>query len=421
MRCQSDILEAIPKKQQSWVLAFEGNKGEIGGLENRDENCPNQMMTENQEPWNQWKGKLKGMGTKSCMAIAKGKGTADRGEGGMVCKGEREEQVPLQNLVLKNHDQSHNEMFWPLGKSLRASYSASSCCVQIDQCHIFRGFVLLCVELGHGSRQCHDQPCHILMLSNYGSVVIGVYGGVCFTPGNKCSICLGMSINKISALIAIDLFIHYNTVQWKPTLLHCHSPCSNNGRALAKSILHSKAQDFRWGQTSVKLPAISALPWNTRGHRPSLLIALDKGLMFTFASSIICSEWEEKTSLSFLSTSIQQWRTKLPRSESVSFDIPLVTRRVCSLQRCLAARWLALLNNGDKSSLSCQSGINASPAQRAGRAAATLRVWRLSPKDARLLLCRVYKASGFYATFGSVGSWQYNKTSSLLPGRRQNT
>lgn len=59
----------------------------------------------------------------------------------------------------------------------------------------------------------HDLLCHTLIVSNYGSVVIGMYGGVCFTPGNKCNVCLGMSINKLSALIGIDLFIHYNTVQ----------------------------------------------------------------------------------------------------------------------------------------------------------------------------------------------------------------
>lgn len=77
-------------------------KGKLGERRRRDENCPNQMMTENQELLNQWKGKLKGMGTKSCMETAKGRETAGRGEGGMVCENEKEEQVPLQNLVLKN-------------------------------------------------------------------------------------------------------------------------------------------------------------------------------------------------------------------------------------------------------------------------------------------------------------------------------
>lgn len=61
--------------------------------------------------------------------------------------------------------------------------------------------------------QGRDLPCHTLIVSNSGSVAIGVYGGECFTPGNKCNVCLGMSINKLSALIGIDLFIHYNTVQ----------------------------------------------------------------------------------------------------------------------------------------------------------------------------------------------------------------
>lgn len=143
-----------------------------------------------------------------------------------------------------------------------ASYSASSCCIQIDKCHLLGGFLLMCVELDHRSRRCHDQPCHTVMLSNYDPAVIGVYGEVCFTSGNECSVCLGMSINKIPALIAIDLFIHYNTIQRKPTPLHCHSPGSNSGRALAKSTLHSKTQDFRWGQSSVNLPA---LHWDTEG------------------------------------------------------------------------------------------------------------------------------------------------------------
>lgn len=53
-------------------------------------------------------------------------------------------------------------------------------------------------------RQCRDLPCLTLIVSSYGSVVIGVYGGVCFILGNKCSFCPGMSINKITALIAID-------------------------------------------------------------------------------------------------------------------------------------------------------------------------------------------------------------------------
>lgn len=30
------------------------------------------------------------------------------------------------------------------------------------------------MELDYGRRQCHDLPCHILIVSNYGSVVIGV-------------------------------------------------------------------------------------------------------------------------------------------------------------------------------------------------------------------------------------------------------
>lgn len=54
-----------------------------------------------------------------------------------------------------------------------ASYRASSCSVQIDK-YLLKGFVLLCMELDYGRRQCHDLPCHILIVSNYGSVVIGV-------------------------------------------------------------------------------------------------------------------------------------------------------------------------------------------------------------------------------------------------------
>lgn len=135
-------------------------------------------------------------------------------EGRIVGKGERE--VPLQNLVLNNHDQRYNEMFLPLGKSLRSFTQPFSCCVQINK-YLLGGFVLyICIiwdRAGQSRRQGHDLLCHTLIVSNYGSVVIGVYGGVCFTPGNKCSVCLGMSINKLSALIGIDLFIHYKTVQ----------------------------------------------------------------------------------------------------------------------------------------------------------------------------------------------------------------
>lgn len=148
----------------------------------------------------------------------------------------------------------------------------------------------------------------------------------------------------------------------------------------------------------------------TTVHHFLLLRTKDRCSLLPLRSSP--AEWEEETSLPVLSTSIQQWRTKLPLSESVSLDTPLVTRRVCSLQQCSAAWWLALLNNGDKSSLSCQSSIRPPLHSRAGRAAAVLWGWRLSPKDARLLLCHVYKASGFYATSGSAGSCQYHKTSS---------
>lgn len=299
------------------------------------------------------------------------------------------------------------------------SSSGSSCCVQIDKCHLLGGFVSMCAELGHGSRQCHDLPCHILTVSNYGSVVIGVYGGACFNPGSECSTCLGMSINKISALIAIDLFIHYNTAQWKPTLLRCHSPCSS--RALAKSISYSKTQDFRWGQTSVKLPVTAAPHWDTEGPPSITSYCSGQGIDVRFHLFHHLLLNGKRKPLSFLSTSIQQWRKKLPLSESVSLAIPLVIKHVCSLQRCLAAQWLALLNNGDKSSLSCQSSLKTSPAQWAGQAAAMLGGWHLSPEDTRLPLCCVYKARVFYATFASVGSCQYNKSSSILPGRRQNT
>lgn len=130
-------------------------------------------------------------------------------EGIIVGKGEKE--VPLQSFVLKNHNQRYNEMFQPLRKSLGSLIQSFNCCVQVNK-HLLLGFVLcICISwdgAGWSRTQGHDLLCHTSIVSNYGSVVIGVYGGVCFTPGNKCSVCLGMSINKLSALIGIDLFIH---------------------------------------------------------------------------------------------------------------------------------------------------------------------------------------------------------------------
>lgn len=51
-------------------------------------------------------------------------------EGRIVGKGERE--VPLPSFVLKNHNQRYNEMFQPLGKSLRSFIQHFSSCVQIN-------------------------------------------------------------------------------------------------------------------------------------------------------------------------------------------------------------------------------------------------------------------------------------------------
>lgn len=204
-------------------------------------------------------------------------------------------------------------------------------------------------------------------------------------------------------MLSIYSFI---VIQYNKTQLSCFVtvPAATTAE-LSQNPSCTANSGFQMGTNLCETPSNFSSPLGYQGatvHQFVLLWTSDWCSLLPLPSS--AAVWEEKTSLSFLSTSIQQWRTKLPLSESVSLDIPLVTRHVCSLQRCSAAQWLALLNNGDKSSLSCQSGIKTSPGQRAGRAAAVLRGWRLSPKDARLLLCRVYKASGFYATFGSVGS-----------------
>lgn len=100
------------------------------------------------------------------------------------------------------------------------------------------------------------------------------------------------------------------------------------------------------------------------------------------------AEWEKKTSFSFLSTSIQWWRTKLSLSGAVNVGSPWVLRGICSLQRCSAVQWWALLNNGDKSSSSCQSSTKTCPAH---RAAWQGQCWGLtvSPKKTPGVCCAV--------------------------------
>lgn len=176
-------------------------------------------------------------------------------------------------------------MFWPLEKSL-GSFIQSFQLQRSDRQISSQRF---CTAVYGAGLWKEAVPWFTMSYINSIKLwLCGYWGGVCFTPGNKCSVCLGMSINKISSLIAIDLFIHCNTVQQNPALLLCHSPCSNNSRALTKSILHSKLRISDGDKplwNSQQLQLSTGIP---RGHSPSIRIAVDKWLMFTFASSIIC-------------------------------------------------------------------------------------------------------------------------------------
>lgn len=135
------------------------------------------------------------------------------------------------------------------------------------------------------------------------------------------ALALGCQSIKISALIAIDLFIHYNTAQWKPTLLHCHSPCSS--RALAKSISYSKTQDFRWGQTSVKLPVTAAPCWDTEGPPSITSHCSGQGIDVHFHLFHHLLLNGKRKPLSFLSTSIQQWRKKASPKWKCKLSYPI--------------------------------------------------------------------------------------------------
>lgn len=297
------------------------------------------------------------------------------------------------------------------GSPWEASHGASSCCGMVDKCHLLGGFVLLRgAGLWDQAAAWFTMPT--LMLSSDGPLVIGVYGGAYFTD-NECSICLEMSINKAPALIAIDLFIHYCSL-WLENPHH-HGLCSNGSRALAKSILHSKTLDLRRRQTSASQSDFTSLLGGEGATVHHFSLPQTRAWCLLLLLLLSAAEWEKNASRSLLSTSIQRWRTKLPLSESASLAIWLATRCVCSLQRCSGAQWLALLNSGDKSSSSCPTALK--PPSTKGRALVGLAA---SPRDAQLLLCCVYKASGFYAALGSVGSCQYNKTSSPFPGRRWN-
>lgn len=210
--CQMDRLGATHKSNTFECL--KSINGKLGRWRHRDENCPNKMMAENQE-LKPVEREAEGNRDKILFYKQGKKGRVlAEAEGRIVGKGEKE--VSLQSLVLRNHNQRYNEMFQHLGKSLRSFIQGFSCCVQINKHHLGGSVLHICISCdgaGQSRTQGRDLPCHTLIVSNSGSVAIGVYGGECFTPGNKCNVCLGMSINKLSALIGIDLFIHYNTVQ----------------------------------------------------------------------------------------------------------------------------------------------------------------------------------------------------------------
>lgn len=178
---------------------------------------------------------------------------------------------------------------------------------------------------------------------------------------------------------------------------------------------------FRWGQSSVELAVTAALPWDTEGL-PSvtsdcctqgtqvqfclfhhlLLIGKSKPLSPFFVAGF--SRGEQS------SPWVEVW-SWAPRGLRGAFE-------ACrDAQRCSHCLFLIVVTKAPH------------PAQAALKPALLGAGWQgqcwgahgLSQKDTSSLLCCLYKESRFRATSGSVGCCHCDNTSSLLPGRRQNT
>lgn len=201
----------------------------------------------------------------------------------------------------------------------------------------------------------------------------------------------------------------------KATLLRCHSPCSN--RALSKSILHSRTRDFRWGQSSVELAVTPALPWDPEGLLSITSDCCTQGTQVQFCLlHDLLLIGKSKPLSPFFVAQFSRGEQSFPWVEVWSW----APRRVWSLPRCSALQPLPLLDHGDKSSSCCPSSTETCPAHGAGWQGQCWGAHGLSQKDTSSLLCCLYKESSFRATSRSVGCCHCD-TSSLLPGRRQNT